>query len=66
VAHSVLSLQGFRPRRATLIVVEQSPVDAEGLAVLAAMEQLAWGWPRAVRVVLVGGEAPAIARPLGF
>lgn len=66
VAHSAARLQGFRPRRATLIVVEQAPVDPQGLAVLAAMEQLAWGWPRAVRVVLVGGEPPPFARPLGF
>lgn len=66
VAHSLARLQGFRPRRATLIVVEQSAIDSQGLAVLATLEQQAWGWPRAVRVVLVGGETPAIARPLGF
>jgi hypothetical protein len=66
VAHSLPQLQGFRPRRATLIVVEQAPIDHEGLATLAALEQQAWNWPRAVRVVLVGVEPPALARPLGF
>ncbi len=66
VALSLQRLEGFRPRRATLIVVEQSPVDGPALAVLAALEQQAWRWPRAVRVVLVGGVAPAMARPLGF
>lgn len=66
VAHSLAGLQGFRPRRATLIVVEQAPISREGFAVLAALEQQAWGWPRAVRLVLVGGEPPALARPLGF
>ena len=66
VAHSLSRLKGFRPRRATLIVVEQAPMNREGLAMLAALEQQAWHWPRAVRVVLVGGDAPAVARPLGF
>ena len=66
VAHSLSGLKGFRPRRATLIVVEQAPIDGEGLAMLATLEQQAWNWPRAVRVVLVGGDAPGMARPLGF
>lgn len=66
VAHSLVRLKDFRPRRATLIVVEHSPLDGEGLAVLAALEQQAWRWPRAVRVVLVGADAPGMARPLGF
>lgn len=64
VARSVAALQGFRPRRATLIVVEQAPLSREELQTLAQLEQQAWGWPRAVRVVLVGGPAPAMARPI--
>ena len=66
VAHSLARLAGFRPRRATLIVVQQAPLDSAALAQVAALEQQAWNWPRAVRLVLVGGDAPAIARPLGF
>lgn len=66
VAHSLARLTGFRPRRATLIVVEQASIDGEGLAALAALEQQALGWPHAVRLVLVGGDAPGMARPLGF
>lgn len=66
VARSLPRLAGFWPRRATLIVVEHTPIDGPGLAVLAALEVEASHWPRAVRVVLVGGEAPAMARPLGF
>lgn len=66
VAHSLARLKGFRPRRATLIVVEQASIDGEGLEVLTTLEQQAWNWPRAVRVVLVGADAPDMARPLGF
>lgn len=67
LARSVAGLQGFRPRRATLVVVEQGAarLSREDLAQLAQLEQQAWGWPRAVRVLLVGGEPPAAARPLG-
>lgn len=64
VALSVSGLQGFRPRRATLIVVDQAVLSQEELSVLAQMEQQAFSWPRAVRVVLVGGHPPALARPL--
>jgi hypothetical protein len=64
VARSVAGLLGFRPRRATLIVVDQAPLDREAQQVLAQLEQQAWAWSRAVRVVLVGGPVPAWARPL--
>ena len=65
VALSVAGLQGFRPRRATLVVVEQARLSPEDGKVLSQLEQQAWNWPRAVRVVLVGGEPPVQARPLG-
>ena len=65
-AHSLTALQGFRPRRSTLIVAEATLLSREAFAVLATLEQQAWGWRRAVRLVLVGGEAPPMARPLGF
>lgn len=64
VARTVAGLQGFRPRRATLIVVEQAPVDEAGLRVLCELERQAPGWPRAVRVVLAGGPVPGLARPV--
>jgi hypothetical protein len=64
VARSVAGLQGFKPRRATLIVVEQALLSRDELSVLAHLEQQAFSWPRAVRVVLVGGHPPALARPL--
>lgn len=64
VALSVSGLQGFRPRRATLILVEQAVLSREELSVLAQLERQAFSWPRAVRVVLVGGNPPALARPL--
>jgi hypothetical protein len=64
VARSVAGLQGFKPRRATLIVVEQAVLSRDELSVLAHMEQQAFSGPRAVRVVLVGGHPPALARPL--
>lgn len=65
VALSVAGLQGFTPRRATLVVVEQARLSPEDGKVLAQLEQAAWNWPRAMRVVLVGGEPPQQARPLG-
>lgn len=64
VARSVPGLRGFRPRRATLIVVRETPLDAAGLETLAQLQRQAWGWPRAVRVVLVGGPVPDMARPV--
>lgn len=64
VARSVVDLAGFRPRRTTLIVVEEAPVSEAGLKVLAHLERQAWGWPRAVRVVLAGGPVPGMARPV--
>lgn len=64
VARTVVGLRGFRPRRATLIVVEEAPVEEAGLQVLAELERQAWGWPRAVRVVLAGGPIPGMARPI--
>jgi len=65
MACSVAGLQGFRPRRATLIVVEKAQLSRAELAVLAQLEQQASSWSRAVRVLLVGGEVPSLARPLG-
>ncbi len=65
VALSVAGLQGFRPRRATLVVVEQERLSPDDGKVLAQLEQAAWNWPRAVRVLLVGGDPPVQARPLG-
>jgi hypothetical protein len=61
---SAAALQGFRPRRATLIVVAQTAIDDAGLRVLAELEQVAWGWRRAVRLVMTGGPAPTFARHL--
>lgn len=52
VAEAPGSLAGFRPRRATLIVIE-GPLDEAGRLVLAQMESQAGRSPRAVRVVLV-------------
>ena len=63
-ARSVAGLQGFRPRRASLVVVDQAPLTRDDFAVLQQLEAQAWGWPRALRVVLVGGDVPALARPL--
>ena len=65
IARSVAGLAGFAPRRATLIVVDQLGLDAAAHAVLAGLEQRAQTWPRAVRLVVVGGEPPGYARPLG-
>jgi len=64
VAHTVVGLRGFRPRRATLIVVEEAPLDEAAFKVLAELERQACGWPRAVRVVLAGGPVPGMARPI--
>jgi hypothetical protein len=58
------ALEGFVPRRATLIVIDAATLDDAGLRVLANLEQRAWGWPRAVRVVVAGGSVPAFARPV--
>lgn len=57
------SLEGFTPRRATLIVIER-PLDAGGRRALAALDQGAYGLRRAVRVVLVTDELQPFARPL--
>ena len=57
-------LAGFVPRRATLIVIDAATLDAAGARVLGQLEQQAWGWPRAVRVVVAGGAKPAFARPV--
>ena len=64
VARTVVGLAGFRPRRATLIVVEEAPLDEAAFRVLVELERQAWGWPRAVRVVLAGGPIPGMARPV--
>jgi hypothetical protein len=59
---SLPALQTFRPRRATLLMVAQTAIDGAGLRVLAGLEQTAWNWPRAVRLVVTGGRPPAYAR----
>ena len=64
IARSVAGLAGFCPRRATLIVVDHAMLTDAALAGLANFEQRAQTWPRAVRLVVVGGEPPAFARPL--
>jgi hypothetical protein len=64
-APSAAALKGFVPRRATLIVLEPAALDDEGLRAVAGLEQQAWNWPRAVRVLVAGGPVPGFARPLG-
>lgn len=64
VAPRLAALQGFVPRRATLIVIDAATLDAAGAQVLGQLEQQAWNWPRAVRVVVAGGETPPFARPV--
>lgn len=64
VVKDLSGLQGFRPRRATLLIVEHSAIDDAGLRVLAQLEQESWGWARAVRLVVAGGLPPAFARPV--
>lgn len=56
-------LEGFTPRRATLIVIE-SRLDEAGRRALAALDQGAYSLRRAVRVVLVTDELQPFARPL--
>jgi len=58
------ALAGFVPRRATLIVIDAATLDEAGARVLGQLEQQAWGWARAVRVVVAGGATPAFARPV--
>jgi hypothetical protein len=64
VAPRPAALAGFVPRRATLIVIDAATLDEAGLRVLGQLEQQAWGWPRAVRVVVAGGPTPGFARPV--
>lgn len=64
VAASAAVLQGFVPRRATLIVLEHTAIDEAGARALAALEQQAYSAPRAVRVLLAGGPVPPFARPV--
>ena len=52
VADAPGKLAGFRPRRATLIVIE-APLDEAGRLALAQLESQAGRSPRAMRVVLV-------------
>jgi hypothetical protein len=58
------ALAGFKPRRATLILIDGTRLDADGARVLGQLEQVAWDWPCAVRVLLSGGPTPPFARPL--
>jgi hypothetical protein len=64
VAPQPAALQGFVPRRATLIVIDADTLDEAGVRVLGQLEQAAWGWPRAVRIVVAGGPVPPFARPV--
>ncbi len=64
VAPRPAALAGFKPRRATLIVIDAATLDEPGVRVLGQLEQDAWGWPRAVRVVVAGGATPPFARPV--
>lgn len=64
IAPRPAALQGFVPRRATLIVIDAATLDEAGARVLGQLEQQAWGWPRAVRVVVAGGAVPLFARPV--
>lgn len=64
IATHPAALQGFVPRRATLIVIDAATLDESGVRVLGQFEQAAWGWPRAVRVVVAGGPVPPFARPV--
>ena len=64
IAAQPAALQGFVPRRATLIVIDAATLDEAGVRALGQFEQAAWGWPRAVRVVVAGGALPPIARPV--
>lgn len=63
-ARSLATLVGFRPRRATLIVLENSALNGSAPSVLAQLEQAAQSWTRAVRLVIAGGPPPAFARPV--
>jgi hypothetical protein len=64
IAARPAALQGFVPRRATLIVVDSGALDAAGARAIGQLEQQAWDWPRAVRVVVAGGAPPPFARPV--
>ena len=64
VAPRPAALAGFVPRRATLIVLDAATLDEAGVRVLGQLEQQAWAWPRAVRVVVAGGPLPPFARPV--
>ena len=64
VAPRPAALAGFVPRRATLIVVDAATLDEAGVRALGQLEQQAWGWPRAVRVVVAGAPTPPFARPV--
>jgi hypothetical protein len=61
-ASTATTLNGFEPRRTTLVVLAGTP-DEAGLRTLADLERRAAGWTRAVRVLLVGAE-PGTARHL--
>lgn len=65
VVTSAAALLGFRPRRATLLVVAHTAIDEAGLQVLAELGRAARGWPRAARLVVTGGAVPAFASPVG-
>ena len=65
IARSTSALTGFCPRRATLIVVDHTAIDADTPRVLTQLDQQARTWQRAVRLVIAGGPPPAFARPVG-
>jgi hypothetical protein len=60
VADRPASLADFRPRRATLIVIE-TPLDEAGQFALAQLEAQAGSLPRAVRVLLVEASLSGLA-----
>jgi len=65
VAVDPTQLADFRPRRATLIVIDQA-LDASGQQALAGLQERAYELPRAVRVVVVSaGPLLPFARPIG-
>lgn len=64
IAPRPAALQGFAPRRATLIVIDAERLDADGARALGGLEQQSGGWRRAVRIVVAGGPVPPFARPV--
>ncbi len=64
LAISAATLHGFRPRRASLIVLQDTLIDESWAKALTQLAQQSSNWPRAVRVLLAGGPAPHFARQI--